>query len=88
VEPAAPSKPKTLLNIMLGFVVGTVLGLAAVFLLELLDRRVRSATTWRPASTRRCSGTLQPWQPSHLLGGRPRPARAAEPGLNEHKETT
>ena len=73
LNPASPpmqhTKPKSLLNIVLGFVVGTVLGLGAVFLLELLDRRVRSSEDLEAGLDAPLLGTLKPWRPSHLLGG-------------------
>jgi chain length determinant protein EpsF len=68
-EPTFPSKPKRLLNVLLGFVVGMVLGLGAVFLLELLDRRVRSADDLESGLDVPLLGTLKPWHPSRLLGG-------------------
>ena len=68
-EPMRHSKPKTMLNILLGFVVGTVLGLGAVFLLELLDRRVRSSEDLEDGLDVPLLGSLKPWRPSHLLGG-------------------
>ena len=68
-EPMRHSKPKTLLNILLGFVVGTVLGLGAVFLLELLDRRVRSSEDLEEGLDVPLLASLKPWRPSHLLGG-------------------
>ena len=68
-EPMRPSKPKSLLNILLGFAVGIVLGLGAVFLLELLDRRVRSSEDLEEGLEAPLLATLQPWRPSHLLGG-------------------
>ncbi len=40
--PIKPSKPKVLLNTLLSVVLGTVLGVGIAFLIELLDRRVRS----------------------------------------------
>lgn len=43
VAPVKPNKPKIPLNIALAFVLGTLLGLCVIYLLELLDRRVRSA---------------------------------------------
>ena len=68
-EPTRASKPKSLLNILLGFAVGIVLGLGAVFLLELLDRRVRSSEDLEEGLEAPLLGTLHPWKPSHLLGG-------------------
>jgi protein tyrosine kinase modulator len=68
-EPTRASKPKPLLNLVLGFVVGIVLGLGAVFLLELLDRRVRSSDDLEDGLEAPLLATLQPWRPSHLLGG-------------------
>jgi capsular polysaccharide biosynthesis protein len=64
------------LNILLGVVVGIMLGLGAVFLLELLDRRVRSAGDLEMGVIDApVLATLQTWQPSQLLGG-PGGARA------------
>lgn len=68
-EPSLPARPKVLLNILLGAIVGIVLGLAAVFLLELLDRRVRSPEDLDGALDAPVIGNLQPWHPSRLLGG-------------------
>jgi chain length determinant protein EpsF len=69
-EPNRPAKPKVPLNIALGVIVGLTLGLGAVFLLELLDRRVRSTTDLEGTFVEApLLGTLQPWQPSRLLGG-------------------
>jgi succinoglycan biosynthesis transport protein ExoP len=42
VVPGSPSHPKVLFNVILSVVVGTMLGLGVVFLLEIIDRRVRS----------------------------------------------
>jgi len=42
VAPLKPSHPKTVLNIAVSVVVGTMLGIGIVILAELLDRRVRS----------------------------------------------
>ena len=69
IEPSDPSKPRRMINILLGFVIGTVLGLGAVFLLELLDRRVRSTTDLEAGLDVPLLGSLQPWHPSRLLGG-------------------
>jgi len=68
VEPSSPVKPRKAVNIMLGVVVGLMLGLAAVFLLELLDRRVRSVDDLEEGLDAPLLGTLQPWHPSRLLG--------------------
>ena len=75
-EPAHHTKPKSLLNLVLGLVVGIVLGLGAVFLLELLDRRVRSGDDLEMGLEAPLLGTLQPWRPSSLLGGPPGPGRS------------
>lgn len=42
VAPTQPSKPRVLLNILLSLFLGTLLGVGIGFLVELLDRRVRS----------------------------------------------
>ena len=68
-EPSRPSKPKVLVNLVLGFAVGTMLGLGAVFLLELLDRRVRSSDDLEAEVDVPMLGTIQAWHPSRLLGG-------------------
>jgi chain length determinant protein EpsF len=68
-EPVLPSKPKVPLNLALGLFVGILLGLAAVFFLELLDRRVRSTDDLEAGVEAPLLGTLQPWQPSRLLAG-------------------
>ena len=41
--PLEPAGPRMLLNVVLGIVVGTILGLGAALMLELLDKRIRSA---------------------------------------------
>ncbi|MDH5547886.1 MAG: chain length determinant protein EpsF [Gammaproteobacteria bacterium] len=41
-QPLEPSRPKVLLNILLAVFMGGLLGLGAAFLLEMLDRRIRS----------------------------------------------
>jgi chain length determinant protein EpsF len=67
--PARAARPRVLVNTILGVIVGLVLGLAAVFLLELLDRRVRSTEDLETGLDAPVIGYLQPWQPSRLLGG-------------------
>jgi chain length determinant protein EpsF len=68
-EPTRPAKPRFFLNLALGLAMGLVLCLAAVFLLELLDRRVRSRDDLEIGLDAPLLGTLQPWTPSRLLGG-------------------
>lgn len=67
--PSMPIKPRAPINIALGIFIGLLLGFAAVFFLELLDRRVRSTTDLEIGVDAPLLGTLQPWHPSHLLGG-------------------
>ena len=67
--PAAAARPKFLVNMALGVILGLVLGLAAVFLLELLDRRVRSTDDLEGNLDAPVIGQLQTWNPSRLLGG-------------------
>ena len=43
IEPAKPSSPRIALNTMLAVVLGAMLALAAVMLMEMIDRRVRRA---------------------------------------------
>lgn len=68
-EPMMPAKPKVGLNLALGLFVAILLGLAAVFFLEILDRRVRSTADLEAGVDVPLLGTLQPWQPSRLLAG-------------------
>jgi len=68
-EAVLPSKPKIPLNLGLGLFVGLLLGGAAVFFLELLDRRVRSTLDLEDGVDVPLIGTLQPWHPSGLLAG-------------------
>jgi uncharacterized protein involved in exopolysaccharide biosynthesis len=76
LEPSRPAKPNVRLNILLGVIVGIMLGLGAVFLLELLDRRVRNAGDLEMGVIDApVLGTLETWRPSQLLGG-PGGARA------------
>jgi chain length determinant protein EpsF len=42
-EPAEPSFPKLLLNIAISIFLGTMFGVGAAFVLEIIDRRIRSA---------------------------------------------
>ena len=79
VEPVMPAKPKVPLNLALGFVVALLLGSAAVFFLELLDRRVRSTDDLEVGMDAPLIGTLQPWEPSRLLGGSEAPRALPNP---------
>jgi len=71
LEPSRPAKPKVMLNIALGVILGLCLGLGAVFLLELLDRRVRSSDDLviNLGADVPLLGQLKPWRPAGLLGG-------------------
>jgi chain length determinant protein EpsF len=69
IVPSAPIKPRAPVNLALGAFVGMLLGFAAVFFLELLDRRVRSTSDLEVGIDAPLLGTLQPWHPSNLLGG-------------------
>ena len=68
-EPTRAAKPRKLVNIALGVIVGLILGFAAVFLLELFDRRVRSTADLDSGLDAPLLGELQEWRPSRLLGG-------------------
>ena len=79
VEPMMPAKPKVVLNLVLGLFVGLVLAGAAVFFLEILDRRVRSNTDLEVGADVPLLGTLQPWEPSRLLTGANAPRALPNP---------
>jgi chain length determinant protein EpsF len=82
IEPTFPSKPRVSLNIALGFFVGTLLGLAAIFLLEILDRRVRSDPDLDGVMLGidvPMLGTLHTWHPSRMLGGDEAPKALPSP---------
>ncbi len=81
-EPTFPTRPRVPLNIALGFFVGTLLGLAAVLLLEILDRRVRSDPDLDAVMLGMdvpLLGSIQPWHPSRLLGGGATPKALPSP---------
>lgn len=67
--PARAARPRVLVNLALGVLLGLVLGFAAVFLLELIDRRVRSSEDLDATLDAPVIGQLQTWNPSRLLGG-------------------
>jgi chain length determinant protein EpsF len=82
IEPTFPSRPRIPLNLALGFFVGTLLGLAAVFLLEILDRRVRSDPDLDGVMLGMdvpMLGSLHTWHPSRLLGGEDSPRALPSP---------
>jgi len=82
IEPTFPMRPRVPLNIALGFFVGTLLGLAAVFLLEILDRRVRSDPDLDAVMLGMdvpLLGSIQTWHPSRLLGGDSTPRALPRP---------
>lgn len=56
--PTSPSSPRTTLNIILSAVLGFLLGIAAAILLELSDRRVRSASDLASVSKLQVLGNL------------------------------
>jgi len=68
VIPNLPLRPRMPLNLALGAFVGLILGFAAVFFLELLDRRVRSTSDIEIGVEAPLIGTLLPWRPSTLPG--------------------
>jgi chain length determinant protein EpsF len=69
VVPRKPSHPKILLNLVLSAIVGTLLGIGAVMLLELLDRRVRSRDDLEHGlnvANLPVLAVLQTWHPAEL----------------------
>jgi len=71
IDPTFPVRPRVPLNTALGLLVGTLLGLAAVFLLEILDRRVRSNPDLDVVMLGvdiPVLGMLHAWTPPRLLG--------------------
>ncbi len=76
VEPIKPTQPKVGLILALSVVVGALLAAGVVYLLEMIDRRVRSRSDLEARLALPSLGRLSRWQP---LGGRllPAPLRAA-----------
>jgi succinoglycan biosynthesis transport protein ExoP len=79
VAPIAPAKPKPMMNVLLALIGGTVLGLGLVYLLEMLDRRVRARGDLEGAFRTPVLAVLEDRPPTPrlpLLGYRPemRPA--------------
>jgi chain length determinant protein EpsF len=75
VEPVTPSQPKVGLISALAVVIGLLLAAAVVYVLETIDRRVRSRADLESRLAVPSLGRLSRWQPA---GGRllPAPARA------------
>ena len=75
-QPSAPAFPKVPLISVLSVLVGALFAAGVVFLLETMDRRVRSRTDLESRLAVPILGRLSKWQPA---GGRllPAPARAA-----------
>ena len=67
VAPFNPTKPKIFLNILLSFVVGTLLGLSIIYLMEMLDHRVRSLGDLKNELLVPVLAELSPWEPT-LIG--------------------
>jgi chain length determinant protein EpsF len=76
VEPLAPASPKVGLIAGLSLMIGLLLAAGVVYLLEAMDRRVRSRSDLESRLAVPTLGRLSKWQPS---GGRllPAPIRAA-----------
>jgi succinoglycan biosynthesis transport protein ExoP len=76
IEPIQPTFPKVGLVSMLSIVVGALLAAAVVYVLEMLDRRVRSRADLESRLAVPSLGRISRWQP---MGGRllPAPVRAA-----------
>ncbi|TFW35996.1 chain length determinant protein EpsF [Massilia horti] len=75
VAPTEPSGPRVLLNTLVAFLIGTVLGVGVAFLLELFNRPVRSASDMKDVLGIPVLGTIE-WQrapgPSRLRALAPR----------------
>ena len=67
VVPTRVYRPNTRLNILLSFVVGTLLGVGVVVALELADRRVRTIADLDWGADVPLLGTLDPWRPIEPL---------------------
>ena len=66
VVPATPHRPRVVLNIILSIAVGVMLGVSAVILLEIFDRRVRSAQDLENGWDVPLLGVLNPWKPAAI----------------------
>jgi chain length determinant protein EpsF len=76
VEPAKPAQPKVGLIIGLALLVGALLAAGVVYLLEMMDRRVRSRSDLESRLALPTLGRLSRWQPA---GGRLLPATISGP---------
>ena len=76
VEPVRPAQPKVGLIIGLALVVGLMLAAGVVYLLEMMDRRVRSRSDLESRLALPSLGQLSRWQPA---GGRLLPATITGP---------
>lgn len=76
-EPTKPSSPRTTLNMLLALFVGTLLGVAVAMLMELFDRRVRSASDVVQVTDTPLLGVLARKSSGRLFGRRQDEARAA-----------
>jgi succinoglycan biosynthesis transport protein ExoP len=63
VPPMEPSGPRVLLNSLVAFLIGTVLGVGVALLLELLNRPVRAASDMKDVLGIPVLGTIE-WQPA------------------------
>jgi chain length determinant protein EpsF len=76
VVPGSPSHPKVLLNVILSVVVGMMLGVGVVFVMEIIDRRVRSPADLMRDANVPLLAVLNSGQPARLLGRLGRATRA------------
>ncbi|MFL6675989.1 MAG: chain length determinant protein EpsF, partial [Massilia sp.] len=68
VPPVEPSGPRTLLNTLVAFMLGTVLGVGLALLLELLNRPIRSASDMKDVLGIPVLGTIE-WKPARSRSG-------------------
>ena len=73
VEPVKPAQPKVGMIIALAVILGGLLAAGVVYLLEMIDRRVRSRSDLESKLALPTLGRLSKWQPA---GGRLLPAPA------------
>jgi chain length determinant protein EpsF len=69
VAPTEPSGPRTLLNTLVAFMLGTVLGVGLALLLELLNRPIRSASDMKDVLGIPVLGTIEWKQARGRAGG-------------------